>query len=246
MTYPIFDPPDPAVVDEVRRRTGAEPRGPLNRIPKTLFLSAEVWPTTLELEFPAFQTHLFSQGHYLAFTQPGLDHHQPRPVPAFGLMLVRTTDWRDLIEIVRPQGFNPTGGLVIDVENVVDWLTGVSRDFHTFLLEEVSVSRVRGRFLERLPKVYREALASRILELCPWLEKQFHGPRDARFAGYDDPLEHFDLALALATGTPTPAPVEPTPQPAISSFEPRPSGRRKAPARTPRRPAAASGPTQLK
>lgn len=221
MTYPIFAPPDPTTVEEVLRLTGTEPLGPVNRIPNTLFLWAETWPTTLELEFPAFQTQVFSQGHYLAFTQPSLDHHQPRPVPAFGLLLVRTNDWRDLVEIVRPQGFNPTGGLVIDVENVIDWLTGVSRDFHTFLLEEVSVSRVRGRFLERLPKVYREALTSRILELCPWLEKQFHGSRDARFAAYDDPLEHFDLALAQATG----AAAVPVPEPAILPFEPRTPGR---------------------
>lgn len=199
MTYPHFEPPDPDLLADVCRFTEAQARGVVDRIPNAVFLTAEVWPTSLELEFAAYQIHLFSLGHYLVFTSPALDHRQAHPAPAFGLMLVRTTDWRDIVEIVRPQGFDATGELVVDVQNVVEWLTGVSRDFHMFLVEEISVSRLRGRFLERLPEHRRSALAARIVELCPWLAPTFECQRDARFAGYGDQT-HFDLALSAGGG----------------------------------------------
>lgn len=207
MKYPIFPAPDPAIVARVQQASAATGRSIVNHIPNALFFCSDLWPTSLEAEFPALQLSLFNAGHYLIFASPGRDHHTPPPTaaPQVGLVLVHTTDWRDLVELIRPQGTDPCGEVLIDVEDVVEWLSGVEADLGLFLLEELAPQRLRGRFLECLPGRRREDLALRITQLCPWLGPLFEGKRDARFVHYDDPLRHFDLALApgLAAGDPS-------------------------------------------
>src|SRR5450432_2506188 len=106
MPYPNFPSVDADVLAKVEVRLRVTGNGIINQIPHALFFR---YPDDLPDDFDgrvftAFQDEILRLDHYLFMTVRGRDPRNPvrEYEPEVGFGLVHTTDWRDLVSLLRP------------------------------------------------------------------------------------------------------------------------------------------------